>query len=268
VAERETIQAEGTRAASPHTGDAVHAAPAASLAAASELLAQLAHELRTPLGAIISLAELLRDQRFGPLGNQRYAEYSADIYRSAHHALAVVNAMLDRETLGTGRPVFAFAEIDLNAVTDGCVTMVGPMAAAAGVTVGFAAAERLPRIIADPRSVRQMLINLLGNALRHAPRGSTVRVWTSYALDGPVSLSVADEGAGLTGADIARLLDAGASARALQPARDGAPPVGGIGIPLVRALAVANGAELRLESAAGSGLVASIVFAKDHVLPV
>lgn len=235
-----------------------------ALAAAAPLLAKLAHELRTPLGAIMSLAEIMRDERFGSLGNPRYQDYAGDIFRSAHHALAVVQGMLSADGVQPGKKAFAFTEIDLGAIVGECVAMTTPLSLAASVTVTTAVAPRLPRVIADARSVRQILLNLLGNAIKHTPHGAHIRVTAAYETNGPVLLIVADDGPGMPTEDLAQAMPSGTD-----PAPAPRPGGGyGIGLPLVRALANANGAELRLESRAGEGTTAIVAFAKDHVVPV
>ena len=235
-----------------------------ALAAAAPLLAKLAHELRTPLGAIMSLAEIMRDERFGALGNPRYQEYAGDIFRSAHHALAVIHGMLSADDGQPGKKAFAFTEIDLGAIVSECVAMTMPMSLAASVTVETVVTPRLPRVIADARSVRQILLNLIGNAIKHTPQGAQVRVTTAYEPNGPVLLVVADDGPGMPAQELEQIMrDTTGQAPAPRPGGGY-----GIGLPLVRALANANGAELRLESRAGEGTTAIVTFAKDHVVPV
>lgn len=235
-------------------------------------IAKLAHELRTPLGAIIAASEIMRDERLGAIGNERYRGYASDIHDSARHALAVINSMLGRSAAGaatgTGRREAAepqlFAQLDLNAIVEGTVSGMRPLADKAAVAVSALLRPRLPNVIADPVSVRQILLNLLTNAVKFTAGGGTVTVTTRYALDGPVEIVVADTGAGMSAADIARSLSADAP-----PQR--APREGGglgIGLPLVRLLAEANGATIAIDSAPGAGTAVVVAFAKNRVVPV
>jgi two-component system, cell cycle sensor histidine kinase PleC len=221
-------------------------------------MARLAHELKTPLGAISAAAEIMKDERLGPMGSDRYRGYAADIHASASHALAVLARVLETSRAPQPRPVLNFAEIDLNALVARTVSSLGPLAAEAGVGLAGSLAEGLPHVVADAVSVRQILINLVTNALRATPKSGSVEVRTAYALDGPLSFAVVDTGPGLGAAS-----PAGPAA---------APPVLGaglgLGLPLVRELAALNGAELTLDSAPGRGTTATIRFARDRVIPV
>ena len=214
----------------------------------------------------------MRDERLGAIGNERYRGYASDIHDSARHALAVINSMLGRSAAGaatgTGRREAAepqlFAQLDLNAIVEGTVSGMRPLADNAAVAVSARLRPRLPNVIADPVSVRQILLNLLTNAVKFTAGGGAVTVTTRYALDGPVEIVVADTGAGMSAADIARSLSTDAP-----PQR--APREGGglgIGLPLVRLLAEANGATIAIDSAPGAGTAVVVAFAKNRVVPV
>ena len=212
--------------------------------------AWLAHELRTPLSAVIAYAEILKNEHFGPLANPRYQSYARDIYDSARHALGVVDSMLRGDRARSALPALAFADLDPVGVVESCLTVARPLAERAGLELGVELAPRLPRIVADELSLRQMLLNLLANAIKFARAGDRVTVAVAYDADGPLTISVADTGPGMTDAPKAE-------------------PAGlGLGLPLTRALAAANGALLTIESAPGRGTRVTISFAKDRVVPV
>ena len=212
--------------------------------------AWLAHELRTPLSAVIAYAEILKNEHFGPLANPRYQSYARDIYDSARHALGVVDSMLRGDRARSALPALAFADLDPVGVVESCLTVARPLAERAGLELGVELAPRLPRIVADELSLRQMLLNLLANAIKFARAGDRVTVAVAYDADGPLTISVADTGPGMTDAPKAE-------------------PAGlGLGLPLTRALAAANGALLTIESAPGRGTQVTISFAKDRVVPV
>jgi len=227
--------------------------------------AKLAHELKTPLSAIVAAAEIMRDERLGAIGHDRYREYAADIHDSARHALAVINRMLQGQ-VSFERAELEFAEIDLNAQAERAVSALRPLADEAGLTLQLSLGDRLPLVIADAVSVRQMLLNLLTNALKFTGAGGRIAVATRYEVDGPVALFVADDGPGMSRAEIDRALSAGDGAI---PQTTPIPAAGlGIGLPLVRVLAAANGATLAIESEAGRGTRVTITFARDRVVPV
>ena len=230
-------------------------------------VARLAHELRTPLGAIAMLAEIMRDERLGPLGSPRYRAYAADIHDSAAHANTVLAAFLDPAGAGRGTSgPMEFVELDLAPLVGGCVSALSPLAEKAGVALCSHLPEGLPRVIADRRSVRQMLNNLIANALKYTPPAGEVVVSLAYAIGGPVRIEVADTGDGMTVAELERIgLGPGGSGSEALRRRSGGT---GIGLPLVRALAAACGAMLEIDSALGHGTRARIAFPHDRVVPV
>ena len=228
-------------------------------------LARLVHELRTPLGAIAMLAEIMRDERLGPLGTQRYRGYAADIHDSAAHANTVLAAFLDpaNAARGAGGPM-EFAELDLKPIVAGSVSALAPVAERAGVSLIARLPASLPHVIADRRSLRQILNNLVSNALKYTPPGGEVVVSVSYRASGPVVIEVADTGDGMTPAELERATDGAGGAEALRRRSGGS----GIGLPLVRAMAAASGATFHIDSALGLGTRATVSFHHDRVVLV
>jgi signal transduction histidine kinase len=223
------------------------------------LPARLAHELRTPLSAVIAYAEVLKDEHFGPLANARYRTYARDIYQSARHALGVVDAMLGGDARQTGDRELTFTDLEPAVVAEGCVALARPLAEGAGLELEANYATGLPRLIADEVSLRQMLLNLLTNAVKFARPGDRVAVAVACRGDGPLDITVADTGPGMEPAPSRNGGDAGAGHRGKGL---------GLGLPLTRALAAANGATLMIDSAPGKGTRATISFGKDRLVPV
>jgi len=220
-------------------------------------LATLAHELRTPLAAIMALAEAMRDERLGPAGNPRYLGYAADIYGSAEHALGVLTGMLE-----PGQPTLHVVKSDANAIILTCVSILRPLAERSDIQLGHALAAGLPPVLADERALRQILLNLLSNALRHTPAGGEISVTTAYRVDGPVRIEVRDTGPGISGEDLAAI------EAEIDSERQGLPPpagAGGLGLPLVCRLAQANGAEIGIDSKPGRGTRVFLTFARERV---
>lgn len=225
--------------------------------------ARLAHELRTPLSAAIAYAEILKDEHFGPLANARYREYARNIYDSARHALGVVDGMLGSDPARSGVPELAFTDLDLARVIENCLSVARPLAEQAGLHLVAELAPRIPRIVADEVSLKQMLLNLLTNAIKFARRGDRVTVGVVYELGGPLRIAVADTGPGMCQPPLA--LEGGRAGRRMRKVRNAGL---GIGLPLTQALAEANGATLVIDSAPGRGTRVTISFGKDRVVPV
>jgi two-component system, cell cycle sensor histidine kinase PleC len=227
--------------------------------------AWLAHELRTPISAVIAYAEILKDEHFGPLASARYKGYARDIYESARHALGVVDSLLRGDPTRSLVPPLAMAELEPARVVEGCLTVVRPLAERAGLRLCVELAPHLPRVVADELSLKQMLLNLLANAIKFARPGD--RVTMRVACEGTrLDICVADTGPGMAGEGVPAPW-AHASPEAARG--DGAAlwPAGlGLGLPLTRALAAANGARLSIVSAPGEGTRATISFGADRIV--
>jgi signal transduction histidine kinase len=233
-------------------------------------LGKLAHELRTPLGAIVALAEVMRDEQFGALGNARYKGYANDIHQSAHHALAVLTAMLDAGPGPNGHPDprgrMTFERVELNALARGCVSGLQPVAAKAKIHLRTALNAHPLYLTADRRSLKQIILNLLANALRFTPHGGTITVATSVkpgdALfkDGYFQLDVRDTGAGMTKVQVADVLHRSIDALPGRPvsSEQGHGNEQGVGLPLAKALAEAHSGLIMIASEPGTGTTVSL----------
>lgn len=235
------------------------------------LRASLAHELKTPVSALAAAAEIMKDQRFGPLGSERYVGYASDIHSSAQHVLEVIERMLSEPIVAAeGAPSSGldFSEIDARAVLETSVSQLVPLAEHAGITLKLDLAPRLPHLVADATSLRQIVFNLLTNALKFTDRGGHVTVSARYSLDGPLAISISDTGSGMTQREIEDHLAPAAHGRPMRRRKPGSSTGLGLGLPMVRALAAANGAELVIESAPGKGTSAVVIFSKNRVVPI
>ena len=228
-------------------------------------LAKLGHELRTPLSAIAVLSEIMRDERLGPPDDPRYRGYASDIHESSRQAMRVLSGFLEQAAAGaaTGLPM-DFVELDVRELTLGAVSAFAPLAEQSGVALEADCPASLPHLIADRRSVRQMLDNLMANALKFTPPGGRITVALSYAVGGPIVLAVADTGDGMTEAELARARFGAVAPEPLRRRSGGT----GYGLPLVRALATASGATLAIESRPRAGSRIAITFPHDRVVPI
>jgi signal transduction histidine kinase len=231
-------------------------------------LARLGHELRTPLSSIAAMAEIIRDARFGPDAQDRYREYAGHIHDSARHALSLVGAMLDPETaVERHEPPPTFVEINVDELLKACLDTIAPLAERAGLRVDLASAGRLPHLVADARALRQILLNLLTNALKFTPRGGVITVSTEHRDDGPLQIAVADTGIGMSTAElahVARMMTADTVDAGGARASGGR----GLGLPMVRRLAAQSGGQVAIDSVLGRGTTVSLAFDKSRLVPV
>ena len=250
--------------APPQTSGPVQNSDAVQKPAAAEPLnrdarARLAHELKTPLSAIVAASEIMRDERLGPMGNQQYLGYARDIHESAAHALAVITKMLTRAT-SEADAAAGVARVDLNDLAARTVSSMQALAAERDLTLDVDLEEGLLLVSADETAVRQILINLLANAFKFTPPGGDIRVVTGYQMNGSAFLVVRDTGEGMDQATIDEVFNSDAG-------KIGARRGGGygIGLPLVRRLAQQIGADIEIDSAPLKGTVVLLSFPK-HLL--
>ncbi|PPD16345.1 MAG: PAS domain-containing sensor histidine kinase [Methylobacterium sp.] len=227
----------------------------------SDFLAKISHEIRTPMNAIIGFAELMQDERLGPLGNAKYKEYLGDIRTSGQHVVSLVNDLLDLAKIEAGRMELNFAATDLNAIVGSTVAIIQPQATQSRVLVRTQLAQTLPPVVADERSIRQIVLNMLSNATRFTEAGGQVIVSTSLLSTGEVTIRIRDTGIGMTANEIEQALEP-----FRQVGRDRAKGGTGLGLPLTRALVEANRAQFGITSKPGEGTMVEITFPPTRVL--
>lgn len=229
----------------------------------TDFLARVSHEIRTPLNAIIGFSELMMDEKFGPIGNDRYRDYLRDINRSGNHVLDLVNDLLDISKIEAGEQEMSYEAVSLNDTLAETVAMMQPQANRERVIIRSSFASRLPEVVADLRSVRQIALNLLSNAIRYTQAGGQVVVSTAYEPSGDVVMRVRDTGIGMTQAEIEQALKPFKQISALKRGRgDGT----GLGLPLTKAMVEANRARFVITSTPGEGTLVEITFPSTRVL--
>jgi PAS domain S-box-containing protein len=220
----------------------------------SEFLANMSHELRTPLNSIIGFAESLKIELFGPHSHPKYAEYSSDILSSATHLLSVINDILDLSRVEAGETRVEESLITLPDLMREGVTMVSKLAEARHHIVEIDAPEDLPPLVADLRHMRQILINILSNAIKYTDMGGTIRVSAGLS-DSRLFFSVSDTGIGIADEDKDHVLEPFGQARA---AADITHPGTGLGLAICRHLAELHGGQLHLDSKIGIGTTVTV----------
>lgn len=230
--------------------------------AKSDFLANMSHELRTPLNAIIGFSEIIERRIFGN-DTDRYTAYASDIRQSGDHLLAIINDILDLSKIEAGRLHLTEEAVYLPQVIAACLHLVSERAGRANVRLVTDVPAALPPLWADAIKVKQILINLLTNAVKFTPAGGTIVVGAHIVSDGRIAMSITDTGIGMRPEDIPAAMapfgqvDSGPARR-----HEGT----GLGLPLTRRLAELHGAEFRLESQLGRGTTVSITFPKERVV--
>jgi PAS domain S-box-containing protein len=231
--------------------------------AKSEFLAKISHEIRTPLNAIIGFSEVMMGERFGPIANERYREYLKDIHASGGHLVSLLNDLLDLSKIEAGKVDLNFTGVNLNELTQQCVAIMQAQANQERIIIRTSLPPVLPQIIADARSVRQIVLNLLSNSIKFTGAGGQVIVSTALTDNGEVALRVRDTGAGMTEKDIQTALE---PFRQLATSTRWGSGGTGLGLPLTKALSEANRARFSIKSAINSGTLVEVSFPPAQVL--
>jgi signal transduction histidine kinase len=231
-------------------------------AAKSDFLAKVSHEMRTPLGAIIGFAEVMMQERFGPIGNERYRQYLKDIHTSGRHLISLLNDLLDLSKIEAGQLNLSITRVDLNELTRQSVALMQEQANRGHVIIRTSLAPALSPVLADARSVCQILLNLLSNSIKFTGTGGQVIVSTALNDGGDTVLRVRDTGVGMSAQDIAVALE---PFRQLATALRWGTNRSGLRLPLIKALAEANRASFSIRGAVNTGTLVEVAFAHARV---
>lgn len=232
-------------------------------AAKSRFLATMSHELRTPLNAIMGFSEVMKTETFGELNNPLYKDYANNIHESGEHLLKLINEILDLSRIEAGKYDLDEESIYLCDIAEDCVRLLKLRAESKGIDLVEDFQGELAPVWVDEKAVRQIILNLLSNALKFTPRGGTVVLSVEKTKHGGQWLSVADTGPGIPEDELPKVLEAfGQGSLAHETAEGGT----GLGLPIARKLMQLHGGQLELASELRKGTVASIVFPPQRVL--
>src|SRR5438045_421249 len=214
----------------------------------SEFLANMPHEPRTPLNAIIGFSEVLLQRMFGELNDQQ-ADYLGDIVSSGRHLLSLINDILDLSKIEAGRMELEAAPFSLVAALNNAVTLVRERAQSHGIKLALDVAPELDTIVADERKLKQVVVNLLANAVKFTPDGGTVSLRAARE-NGEVRLSVHDTGIGIAPEDQERIFEEFQQAtHQTEKSREGT----GLGLSLSKRMVELHGGTISVDSAPGKG---------------
>jgi len=230
--------------------------------AKSELLANMSHELRTPLNAIIGFSNIIKDQFFGPLGNDKYGEYASDILNSGEHLLQLITDILDVSAIEAGKVELHEEDIIVETTVEQSVRLIQQRAQQNKISLQMDIPTNLPPLKADSRRVKQILLNLLSNAIKFTDQGGKVVVSASIASERGLTLSVKDTGVGMTKDELAKAMTQfGQADSGLGRKHEGS----GLGLPLTKGLAELHNAHFEIDSEKGRGTQVSITFPTDRI---
>lgn len=235
--------------------DLRRATEAAELAnrAKSKFLANMSHELRTPLNAIIGFSEIMQQEMFGPLGSNRYREYTRDIQDSGRHLLNVIDDILDISKIEAGRYALEDEEVDLAAVLRWSVDIMRARTMDKSQLVRLRMLDPMPALNADQRAIRQIMLNLLSNAAKFTGEGGNIEVSVFLDGTGDLSISVRDDGIGIPDDKLAEVMEPFGQVDDTNARQHGGT---GLGLPITKSLIEMHGGSFVLESTVGEGTTA------------
>jgi signal transduction histidine kinase len=228
--------------------------------AKSEFIANMSHDLRTPLNAIIGFSEVLALTEVAQNNPAKSIEYANDIGGAGRHLLGIINDMLDIARLESGAPVVDLENCDLNEIVSAARIFVDAQAQSKCQTIVMQCDPKLPPVLVDPLRIKQIVINLVSNAVKFTPVGGNITVETDRTRDGGFTIRVSDNGPGMNEAELQRALSRFGQVRnASTRGQEGA----GLGLTIVKMLSEAQGGRFELSSQPGAGTCASIVFPRS-----
>jgi len=222
----------------------------------------MSHELRTPLNAIIGFAEVIRDAMLEPVA-ARYREYARNIHSSGHHLLGLINDVLDLAKIDTGRMDLNEEEVDVSRLIATCLPLMAERAKKGGVELVVPPAPNLPSIRVDRLRLKQVVLNLMSNAIKFTPSGGKVTLAALPTADGGLTIKVADTGIGIRPEEIPRALEPFQQVEQNLSRRfEGS----GLGLPLAKQLVELHGGTLTITSELGKGTTVFISLPPDRVI--
>lgn len=231
--------------------------------AKSRFLATMSHELRTPLNAILGFSEVMKNEVFGPHTNDSYREYSGDIHSSGQHLLNLINEILDLSRIEAGRYELNEEAVQLSYIVEDCRHMLNLRAKAKNQTVREAIDPTLPRLWADERAVRQIVLNVLSNAIKFTPQGGEISIKVGWTSSGGQYVSIKDNGPGIPEDEIPVVMSSfGRGSWALKTAEQGS----GLGLPIMKGLVELHGGGFQLKSKLREGTEVIVTFPASRVM--
>ncbi|HEY8566420.1 MAG TPA: ATP-binding protein [Beijerinckiaceae bacterium] len=260
-AEKDAIFAE-LEEAKANSDEARRRAEEANLAK-SRFLATMSHELRTPLNAILGFSEVMKNEVFGPHASPFYRDYAGDIHGSGQHLLTLINEILDLSRIEAGRYELNEEAVQLAHIVEDCRHMMNLRAKAKNQSFREAIDPALPKLWADERAVRQIVLNVLSNAIKFTPQNGEIAIKVGWTSSGGQYVSIRDTGPGIPENEIPIVMSSfGRGSLAIKTAEQGS----GLGLPIVKGLVDLHGGGFQLKSKPREGTEVIITFPAARVM--
>ena len=229
----------------------------------SEFLANMSHELRTPLNSVIGFAEVMKDEVFGSIG-ERYKEYAESVHTSGQHLLSLINDVLDLSKIEAGKIELVEEETDISVVLSKCRQLLHERASQAGLHIRLEIPAPLPFVIVDGRRIKQVILNLMSNAVKFTPPGGRLTLRAELQAPRGLLISVGDTGIGMTKEEVDVALEQfGQIDSELSRQHEGT----GLGLPIARSLAELHGGDLEVESKKDVGTTVTLWLPMQRIVP-
>ena len=234
----------------------------AANATKSQFLAVMSHELRTPLNAIIGFSEMMTQKVFGPLGHERYGDYAVDIHDSGTHLLELLTDILDLSRIEAGHMKREETVVNISSVVQECIGFVQMRARENNVDIRTHAFDAAPKLLADNKQAKQIVLTLLTNAVKYTTPGTGINIYWAIKASGELELRIVDKGPGIPRLDIERILEPFTRLESPHTSRvEGS----GLGLAIAKSLVEGHGGRLDIVSDVGRGTEAIVVFPADRV---
>jgi signal transduction histidine kinase len=226
--------------------------------ARSDFLALMSHELRTPLNAVIGFSELMMNRMFGPI-QAKYHEYACDIHRSGTHLLDLINDILDMSKIDAGKMTLNLEVLSLADAIRQCQRLVESQAADRAIAINCHFPDEI--LVADPLRFRQIVVNLLTNAVKFTPPGGTIDIG-ALRIGDSLKIWVSDTGIGIAPEDMPKILEPFVQVGDMKTRGNGG---SGLGLPITKALVEMHGGRMTINSRKGAGTVVTILLPQGQV---
>lgn len=231
----------------------------------SEFLASVSHELRTPLNAILGFSEIMKDGLLGPKGVEKFPAYASDIHSSARHLLDLINDVLDLSRFESGHGELHPEAVEVSTLVEASISLVREQATRSNVHLRMSIDEDLPILYADPLKMKQVIVNLMTNAIKFSPTGAAVVIRARLLEDDDLEISVTDSGVGMSRSDIKVALEPFRQVESVATrSRQGV----GLGLPLSKTLVELHKGTLEIESQSGEGTTIRVRLPADRMTQI